>query len=296
MLCVGSFLECACLQVKAAELEESGEGEGSDSDQAPAVAEGDQQGESEEGAGGEIDSNGSGDDEVHCDEMSDGESTSDEHVKGAGDSDDSDHDDEGESACGELQHSPAESDASTLVLPGRGDDDEAGAPVPGLSQGPGDGCDSDCSEKSAVVHTPECSQPPMEDRFNTPHGDHPKHFTDAELTEMCISLLQYIGQTHPDIAKYLCYIFISACKVMILSFIFCFSTFLLFLSVLHPIFDTRASLRQDAVVAYMQHAEWAFQRFGLAASGWLATREHWNAWFALHKAGGRKKARLLIVV
>ena len=205
------------LQATASELPQSG-GERSDSDHEPVVAGEDQQGESEEGAGDEVgcddDVDSASDDEVQCDDMCqrDGESTSDEYVKGADVSDESDHEDGGESVCGEVQQSPAESDASTLVLPGRWDGDAAGTPVPGLSQGSGEpegkDSDSDCSEEAQVVHTPERSQLPMEDRFDTPHGDHPKHFTDAELTEMCISLLQYIGQTHPDIAKYLCYLFI----------------------------------------------------------------------------------------
>eukprot|EP00435_Cladocopium_sp_Y103_P006735 s4214_g2.t1 len=177
----------------------------------------------EEGAGeNPMNSDDEDADEVQCDDMHDGESVRLTQVK-----DDSDHDGVDEPVC-ESQHSPGESEASTLVLPGLGD--EVDVPVPGspvaegsegsgepegsqgsgepelASQGSGEAevpklSDSECSGESPVAQTPECSQPPVEDCFNTPDGDHPKHFSDAELTELCISLLQYIGQTHPDIAR-----------------------------------------------------------------------------------------------
>jgi hypothetical protein len=49
-------------------------------------------------------------------------------------------------------------------------------------------------------------------------------------------------------------------------------------------------LRHREVVVYMRHCEWAFQRFGIAASGWLSTREHWCAWLDRFKSGGGKQA------
>lgn len=57
-------------------------------------------------------------------------------------------------------------------------------------------------EDSQTFQTPErekTSEP--EDRFSTP-VEVPKQFSPNDLTEMCITLLQYISRTHPDIAKY----------------------------------------------------------------------------------------------
>ena len=44
-------------------------------------------------------------------------------------------------------------------------------------------------------------------------------------------------------------------------------------------------LRQKTLPEYMNHAEWAFARWGLAASAWLSTREHYMEWLRRFKMG-----------
>lgn len=48
------------------------------------------------------------------------------------------------------------------------------------------------------------------------------------------------------------------------------------------------SLRHPHLVAYLDHCEWAFSRFGVEAAGWLSTHEFWQSWLARYKKLGNK--------
>ena len=81
------------------------------------------------------------------------------------------------------------------------------------------------SDDSQTFQTPEREKScEPEDRFSSP-VEVPKQFSSNDLTEMCITVLQYISQTHPDIAKYLlwhygCWVF-SFLWGLYIGFIIC---------------------------------------------------------------------------
>ncbi|CAL1162615.1 unnamed protein product [Cladocopium goreaui] len=47
-------------------------------------------------------------------------------------------------------------------------------------------------------------------------------------------------------------------------------------------------VKSPNVVDYMDHCEWAYARFGVRATNWLSTRDHWEAWLARYEARGNK--------
>lgn len=51
------------------------------------------------------------------------------------------------------------------------------------------------------------------------------------------------------------------------------------------------AFRHTNLVDYMGHCEWAFKKFGVDATSWLCTREHWDEWlqrFTIYTQNVRK--------
>lgn len=137
------------------------------------------------------------------------------------------------------------------------------------------GSEQDCemaaeelAEETEEITTPQKPWPSYHDKFfTTPqYGNSGPHR--GEVVEMCLALMQFLTDNHPDIMKSL-----GPSIDAPLTFI-----------------DLVCGLpRKDHLVNYMDHCEWAFQRWGIKASSWLSTRDHWNAWeYRYFKDGGRK--------
>ncbi|CAK8985427.1 30S ribosomal protein S6 [Durusdinium trenchii] len=137
----------------------------------------------------------------------------------------------------EAAESDDELDATTLPGPGDvaslADDDEEMPPLAHPSP-ERDQANEEADEESSSSYggydcffeSPECgnSGPPRN-----------------ELIEMCLGLMQYLSQEHPDIMKCL-------------------------------------GGRHFHMVNYMDHCEWSFSRFSIRATSWLSTKEHFARW------------------
>ena len=59
-----------------------------------------------------------------------------------------------------------------------------------------------------------------------------------------------------------------------------------------PVFELhrvpQPKVRSPCLVDYMDHSEWAYVRFGVRATNWLATKDYWEAWSCRYRARGNK--------
>ena len=154
--------------------------------------------------------------------------------------------------------------------------DGAASDQGGTDQGDSSSTSSSADEES--LHTPD-KRPWNEELFTSPmcgNSGPPR----SHIVEMCISLMQFFGSNHPEIMKNLSGAFEFVC--------FCFSESTSVAT--EPCFPAvdRPSIRNYHLVNYMDHCEWAFARFGLRASSWLATPDYFDSWLNRFKELGNK--------
>lgn len=178
----------------------------------------------------------------------------------------------------EAAESDDELDATTLPGPGDvaslADDDEEMPPLTHPSP-ERDQANEEADEESSSSHggydcffeSPECgnSGPPRN-----------------ELIEMCLGLMQYLSQEHPDIMKCLGGRCECSCDRRTRVVKCCARC--------HP-------SRHFHMVNYMDHCEWSFSRFGIRATSWLSTKEHFARWLKrfneLNRTSDCNKARCI---
>ena len=91
---------------------------------------------------------------------------------------------------------------------------------------------------------------------------------ESEIVEMCIALMEWFSKHNPDMLKILSQ-FLTQCV-----FLCRFEYTLPLASCLQS-----AHIRNYHLPNCLSHCEWAFSRFGIVASSWLSTKEHWDEWF-----------------
>lgn len=90
------------------------------------------------------------------------------------------------------------------------------------------------------------------------------------IKECCIALMNHLWKTHPAIMQYLGKR-TNEC----------------------PQKNGFPRFRHYDLPNYMSHCEWAFSRFGIRASSWLGSQDHFNQWLVVYRAKGSKDSRKL---